>query len=71
VSAAHPRHRKPASRLPELAGEYTWVGNAVAVAATGRSDFPNQINNSLAFPRGLPVPGVFRSPGSSGRDPAG
>jgi len=27
----------------------------VAVAATGRSDFPNQINNSLAFP------GVFRA----------
>jgi len=26
----------------------------VAVVATGRSDFPNQINNSLAFP------GVFR-----------
>jgi malate dehydrogenase (oxaloacetate-decarboxylating) len=27
----------------------------VAVVATGRSDFPNQINNSLAFP------GVFRA----------
>ncbi len=25
-----------------------------AVVATGRSDFPNQINNVLAFPRLLP-----------------
>ena len=33
---------------PELAGRYA------AVVATGRSDFPNQINNVLAFP------GIFR-----------
>jgi malate dehydrogenase (oxaloacetate-decarboxylating) len=33
---------------PEAAGEYA------AVVATGRSDYPNQINNVLAFP------GVFR-----------
>jgi malate dehydrogenase (oxaloacetate-decarboxylating) len=33
---------------PDIAREYA------AVVATGRSDFPNQINNSLAFP------GVFR-----------
>ena len=33
---------------PELAGRYA------AVAGTGRSDFPNQINNVLAFP------GIFR-----------
>ncbi len=33
---------------PELAAEYA------AIVATGRSDFPNQINNVLAFP------GVFR-----------
>lgn len=33
---------------PELAAKYA------AVVATGRSDFPNQINNVLAFP------GVFR-----------
>ncbi|HEY7176386.1 MAG TPA: malic enzyme-like NAD(P)-binding protein, partial [Micromonosporaceae bacterium] len=33
---------------PEVAGEYA------AVVATGRSDFPNQINNVLAFP------GIFR-----------
>jgi malate dehydrogenase (oxaloacetate-decarboxylating) len=33
---------------PEIAGRYA------AVVATGRSDFPNQINNVLAFP------GVFR-----------
>jgi malate dehydrogenase (oxaloacetate-decarboxylating) len=30
------------------------VRDAVAIMATGRSDFPNQINNVLAFP------GVFR-----------
>ncbi len=34
--------------LPDVARKYA------AVVATGRSDFPNQINNSLAFP------GVFR-----------
>jgi malate dehydrogenase (oxaloacetate-decarboxylating) len=33
---------------PELAGRYA------AVVGTGRSDFPNQINNVLAFP------GIFR-----------
>jgi malate dehydrogenase (oxaloacetate-decarboxylating) len=34
--------------LPEVASKYA------AVVATGRSDFPNQINNVLAFP------GIFR-----------
>ena len=34
--------------LPEVASRYA------AVVATGRSDFPNQINNVLAFP------GIFR-----------
>ena len=34
--------------LPEVAAKYA------AVVATGRSDFPNQINNVLAFP------GIFR-----------
>ena len=34
--------------LPEVAQKYA------AVVATGRSDFPNQINNVLAFP------GIFR-----------
>ena len=34
---------------PDVAAKYA------AVVATGRSDFPNQINNSLAFP------GVFRA----------
>jgi malate dehydrogenase (oxaloacetate-decarboxylating) len=33
---------------PDMAGKYA------AVVATGRSDFPNQINNVLAFP------GIFR-----------
>jgi malate dehydrogenase (oxaloacetate-decarboxylating) len=34
--------------MPELAAPY------VAVMATGRSDYPNQVNNVLAFP------GIFR-----------
>ena len=36
-----------------IAVSYTHLGGA-AVIATGRSDFPNQINNVLAFP------GIFR-----------
>src|SRR6185312_11901411 len=39
---------------PEVASRYA------AVVATGRSDFPNQINNVLAFP------GVFRGALDSG-----
>jgi malate dehydrogenase (oxaloacetate-decarboxylating) len=39
---------------PEVAGRHA------AVVATGRSDFPNQINNVLAFP------GVFRGALDSG-----
>lgn len=41
-----------ANPIPEIQPEY--VTNDVAVMATGRSDYPNQINNVLAFP------GVFR-----------
>jgi malate dehydrogenase (oxaloacetate-decarboxylating) len=41
-----------ANPTPEVQPED--VGDAVAVMATGRSDYPNQINNVLAFP------GVFR-----------
>jgi malate dehydrogenase (oxaloacetate-decarboxylating) len=41
-----------ANPVPEVQPED--VGDAVAVMATGRSDYPNQINNVLAFP------GVFR-----------
>jgi malate dehydrogenase (oxaloacetate-decarboxylating) len=37
---------------PEVRAEA--VGDDVAIMATGRSDYPNQINNALAFP------GVFR-----------
>jgi malate dehydrogenase (oxaloacetate-decarboxylating) len=37
---------------PEVRAEA--VGHHVAIMATGRSDYPNQINNVLAFP------GVFR-----------
>jgi malate dehydrogenase (oxaloacetate-decarboxylating) len=41
-----------ANPTPEVRWEE--VHDAVAVMATGRSDYPNQINNVLAFP------GVFR-----------
>ena len=41
-----------ANPIPEIQPEL--VTNIVAVMATGRSDYPNQINNVLAFP------GVFR-----------
>jgi malate dehydrogenase (oxaloacetate-decarboxylating) len=42
-----------ANPIPEIMPEDARRGGA-AVVATGRSDFPNQINNSLAFP------GIFR-----------
>ena len=42
-----------ANPVPEILPEEAVLGGA-AVIATGRSDYPNQINNSLAFP------GVFR-----------
>ena len=41
-----------ANPTPEIAPED--IGSLAAVVATGRSDYPNQINNVLAFP------GVFR-----------
>jgi malate dehydrogenase (oxaloacetate-decarboxylating) len=41
-----------ANPVPEVQPEE--VGEDVAIMATGRSDYPNQINNVLAFP------GVFR-----------
>lgn len=41
-----------ANPIPEIQPEL--VTDAVAVMATGRSDYPNQINNVLAFP------GIFR-----------
>jgi len=41
-----------ANPLPEIRPEH--VRDATAIMATGRSDYPNQINNVLAFP------GVFR-----------
>ena len=42
-----------ANPTPEIAPDEAKRGGA-AIIGTGRSDFPNQINNSLAFP------GVFR-----------
>jgi malate dehydrogenase (oxaloacetate-decarboxylating) len=41
-----------ANPIPEIQPEL--VAHDVAVMATGRSDYPNQINNVLAFP------GIFR-----------
>src|SRR5690242_13046779 len=41
-----------ANPTPEVPPEK--IDDAVAVVGTGRSDFPNQINNVLAFP------GIFR-----------
>ena len=41
-----------ANPVPEIMPEL--MPDSVAVVATGRSDYPNQINNVLAFP------GVFR-----------
>jgi malate dehydrogenase (oxaloacetate-decarboxylating) len=59
VSAAAVRTMAPdpivfamANPVPEVQPEE--VGDDVAIMATGRSDYPNQINNVLAFP------GVFR-----------
>jgi malate dehydrogenase (oxaloacetate-decarboxylating) len=42
-----------ANPVPEIMPEEAWAAGA-AVVATGRSDFPNQVNNSMVFP------GVFR-----------
>lgn len=42
-----------ANPIPEIAPDVARKAGA-AIVATGRSDFPNQINNSLAFP------GIFR-----------
>jgi malate dehydrogenase (oxaloacetate-decarboxylating) len=50
--AADPVVFAMANPIPEVQPEE--VGQDVAIMATGRSDYPNQINNVLAFP------GVFR-----------
>ena len=42
-----------ANPTPEILPVYAHAAGALVVA-TGRSDFPNQVNNSLAFP------GIFR-----------
>ena len=42
-----------ANPVPEIMPDEAHAAGA-AVVATGRSDFPNQVNNSLAFP------GIFR-----------
>lgn len=42
-----------ANPTPEISPDIAWEAGA-AVVGTGRSDYPNQINNVLAFP------GIFR-----------
>ena len=42
-----------ANPVPEIMPDLALAAGA-AVVATGRSDFPNQVNNALAFP------GIFR-----------
>ena len=42
-----------ANPIPEIMPDEAQAAG-VAVMATGRSDFPNQVNNSIAFP------GIFR-----------
>jgi malate dehydrogenase (oxaloacetate-decarboxylating) len=51
--AANPIVLALANPVPEIAPDLAKSAGALAVA-TGRSDYPNQVNNSLAFP------GVFR-----------
>lgn len=51
--AAKPIVFAMANPVPEIMPDEARVGGA-AIVATGRSDFPNQVNNSLAFP------GIFR-----------
>ena len=46
---------------PEIAVELALEAGA-AIVATGRSDYPNQINNVLGFPRHFP-----RCPGCTGQ----
>lgn len=53
LMAKHPIIFAMANPVPEIMPEEAKKG-AAAVIATGRSDYPNQVNNSLAFP------GVFR-----------
>jgi malate dehydrogenase (oxaloacetate-decarboxylating) len=52
MMAAKPIVFAMANPVPEVRAEE--IGDDVAIMATGRSDYPNQINNVLAFP------GVFR-----------
>ena len=51
--ASHPIIFALANPVPEIMPDAA-ISAGAAVVATGRSDFPNQVNNSLAFP------GIFR-----------
>ena len=52
-----------ANPVPEIWPEEA-IQAGVRIAATGRSDFPNQVNNSLCFP------GIFRACSTSARAPS-
>ncbi len=45
-----------ANPIPEIMPEEAKRAGGARIVATGRSDFPNQINNVLGFP------GIFRAP---------
>jgi hypothetical protein len=61
-----------ANPVPEVQPEE--VRDDVAIMATGRSDYPNQINNVLAFPGvfkgALEVPTRWPRPSPTPRSPA-
>jgi malate dehydrogenase (oxaloacetate-decarboxylating) len=50
------RPRRLRARQPDPEVDPAEAGKYAAVVASGRADYPNQINNVLAFP------GVFRGP---------
>src|SRR5262249_60086613 len=47
---------------PEITAEEVAEGRNDAIMATGRSDYPNQINNVLGFPHIFPGPLAVRPP---------
>ncbi len=48
-----------ANPTPEISYEEAKLARPDAIVATGRSDFPNQVNNVLAFPLFFEVPSIL------------
>lgn len=48
--AEHPLIFAMANPVPEITPEEARKGSPSAIIATGRSDYPNQINNVMCFP---------------------